>query len=279
MRFVREIRANRLARLGVLFMALILSMVTLAPHLTAYTPEQQNLARRLEPPSSDYWFGTDEAGRDIFTRVAYGGRVSLFVGLTGTAGGLMMGITIGLISGYFGGKADLVLMRFIDLMYAFPGVLLAILIVSVLGPNLSNLIVALAIWGTPTCSRIVRAGVLATKEQEFVEAARATGASGGRIMTRHLLLNTVGPIIVNATLSVAGSILTAAGMGFLGLGVQPPTPEWGAMLSVGRQFLLEAPHLCVFPGLAIFFTVLSLNFIGDALRDALDPYAQTRGVI
>jgi len=169
-------------------------------------------------------------------------------------------------------------MRIVDVMYAFPGVLLAILIISILGPNLSNLIVALAIWGTPTCARIVRGSVLVLKEQEFVEAARAMGGSASRIMFRHLLVNSMGPIIVYATLAVARSVLTAAGMGFLGLGVQPPTPEWGAMLSVGRKYLLEAPHISIFPGLAIFFTVLSLNFMGDALRDALDPHAQTRSM-
>src|SRR5262249_7672963 len=201
----------------------------------------------------------------------FGARISLFVALLGTTGGTLAGTLLGLVSGFFGGWTDTLTMRVIDVMYAFPGVLLVILIVSVLGPSLVNLIGALIVFGTPTLSRIVRASVLSLKNEEFVTAARTVGATRTRLMLRHLLPNVMAPIIVHATLGVAGALLTAAGLGFLGLGVQPPTPEWGAMLSAGREYILQAPYLVTFPGLLIFLTVLSLNFIGDALRDALDP--------
>lgn len=193
-------------------------------------------------------------------------------GSSALPGGVILGTFLGLISGFFGGWTDTLVMRLIDIMFAFPGILMAILIVAVIGPGILNLVVALTIWGTPTLARIVRSGVLALKSQEFVEAARAMGASRSRIMYIHLLPNSMAPIIVYATLGIAGSLLTAAGLGFLGLGVQPPTAEWGAMLSVGRGYLREAPHLMIFPGLLIFATVISLNMIGDALRDALDPH-------
>jgi ABC-type dipeptide/oligopeptide/nickel transport system permease subunit len=273
-RIFRELRRNRAAGLGVLFMILILFLVIVGPYLIPYEPHTQILSERLSSPSSSHWLGTDQNGRDVLSRIASGGRISLFVGLVGTAGGLLLGTTIGLCSGYFGGWTDNIFMRFIDIMYAFPGVLLAIMIVAILGPSLWNLIIALTIWATPTLARIVRSNVLSLKQREFVEAAHAIGASPFRIMTRHLLLNTVGLIIVYATLGVATAILTAAALGFLGLGVQPPTPEWGSMLSDGRTVIRRAPYLTLFPGLAIFFTVLSLNFIGDALRDASDPYSQ-----
>ncbi len=178
---------------------------------------------------------------------------------------------MGLAAGFFGGWLDTLLMRFIDIMYAFPGILLAILIVAIVGPSITNLIIVLAIWGTPTLSRIVRSSVLILKSEEFVQAAVALGASRTRIMTRHLLPNCVGPIIVYSTIGLADALLTTAGLGFLGLGVQAPAPEWGTMLSVGRNYLREAPHLMILPGLLILLTVISLNLIGDALRDALDP--------
>jgi peptide/nickel transport system permease protein len=273
-RVVTELLRNRAAAVGVVFLALILFLVIVGPSLIPHEPHTQVLSERLSSPSRDHWLGTDQNGRDVLARMAAGGRISLFVGLAGTAGGLILGTTIGLSAGYFGGWFDHLVMRFIDVMYAFPGVLLAIMIVAVLGPSLWNLIIALAIWATPTLSRIVRSNVLSLKQREFVEAARAVGAGHVRIMIRHLLLNTVSLIIVYATLGVATAILTAAALGFLGLGVQPPTPEWGAMLSDGRTVIRRAPYLTLFPGLAIFFTVLSLNFIGDALRDASDPYSQ-----
>ncbi len=226
---------------------------------------------RLSAPTAEHWLGTDEAGRDVFSRLVHGARISLFVALVGTAGGVLAGTVLGLVTGFLGGWTDTLAMRVVDVMYAFPGVLLVILIVSILGPSLLNLVVALMIWGTPTLSRIVRSSVLSLKSRDFVDAARLVGATRTRIMLRHLLPNCLAPIIVYSTLGVAGSLLTAAGLGFLGLGVQPPTPEWGAMLSAGREYILQAPYLVTFPGLLICLTVLSLNFIGDALRDALDP--------
>lgn len=274
-RFKRRLIKNRLAGAGVIFIALVILMAIAAPYLTPYTPREQNLINRLQPPSGDHWFGTDELGRDIFTRIAFGARVSLMIGLLGATGGMIAGVTLGVLSGYFGGTFDNLLMRVIDVMMSFPGILLAILIVSVLGPSTSNLIVALTIWFIPTFARISRGNVLSLKEMDFVEAAKSLGSSSGRVITRHVLINCLSPIIVYMTLSVATSILTAAGMGFLGLGVQPPTAEWGVMVSTGRQFLRDAPHLIMFPGMAIFFTVLSINFVGDALRDVLDPRLKT----
>lgn len=271
-RVLRELVRNRFAMAGAAFLFLIVAIALMAPVIAQQDPNEQSLLSRLQSPSSEHWLGTDELGRDVFSRLAYGGRISLFIGLVGTTGGVILGTFLGLISGFFGGWTDTLVMRLIDIMFAFPGILMAILIVAVIGPGILNLVVALTIWGTPTLARIVRSGVLALKSQEFVEAARAMGASRSRIMYIHLLPNSMAPIIVYATLGIAGSLLTAAGLGFLGLGVQPPTAEWGAMLSVGRGYLREAPHLMIFPGLLIFATVISLNMIGDALRDALDPH-------
>ena len=273
-RLWREFRHNRLAAVGAAFLILIVLGAAGAPLLTHYDPAKQDLLSRLEAPSASHWLGTDEVGRDVLSRLAFGARISLFVALLGTAGGVVVGTLVGLISGFFGGWTDTLMMRIVDIMYAFPGVLLVILVVSVLGPSLWNLILALTVWGTPTLSRIVRASVLSLKAEDYILAARTLGANQVRVMMRHLLPNAMAPIIVYATLGVAGSLLTAAGLGFLGLGVQPPTPEWGAMLSGGREYVISAPHLVTFPGLLIFLTVLALNFIGDALRDALDPRTQ-----
>lgn len=271
----REFARNRFAMVGAGFIVLIVAAGLLAPLIAPYDPIRQSLLSRLEAPSAEHWLGTDEIGRDEFSRLLYGARTSLFIGFVGTAGGILLGSIIGLISGYFGGWTDTLAMRVVDVMYAFPGILLAILIVAIMGPGLTNLMIALTIWGTPTLSRIVRSVILSLKEQEFVQAAEAIGATRARIILRHLLPNTTAPIIVYATLGVAGSLLTAAGLGFLGIGVQPPTPEWGAMLSTGRGYLRDAPYLMVFPGVMIFLTVMSLNLIGDALRDALDPYLRS----
>jgi len=276
-RLGRRLRRNRGAGAGLVCLALIAIMAAFAPALTPHCYERQNLLNRLAPPSATHWMGTDELGRDVFTRVAYGARVSLLIGLFGSTGGLLVGVTVGLFCGYLGGRFDNLVSRFIDIMMAFPGVLLAILIVSVLGPGTVNLIVALTIWFTPTFSRIARGSVLTLRGKEFVEAARSLGAPHLRIIVQHLLVNSLSPIIVYFTLSVATSILVAAGLGFLGLGVQPPTPEWGAMVSTARHYLRDAPFLSIFPGIAIFITVLSINFIGDALRDALDPRLKSIG--
>ena len=270
-RVLHEVVTNRLALFGAIILVTAFAVAILAPVLATHDPREQSLLKRLAPPSPEYRLGTDELGRDEFSRLVWGARYSLFIGFAGTFGGLVLGTIVGLAAGFFGGWVDTLVMRLIDIMYAFPGILLAILIVAIVGPSITNLIIVLAIWGTPTLSRIVRSSVLMLKSEEFVQAAVALGASRTRIMARHLLPNCVGPIIVYSTLGLADALLTTAGLGFLGLGVQAPAPEWGTMLSVGRNYLREAPHLMIFPGLLILLTVISLNLIGDALRDALDP--------
>ncbi len=269
-----EFRRNRFALVGAAFITFIAVMGILAPVVSTHDPSEQSLRKRMKPPSAEHWLGTDELGRDFYSRLVYGSRISLFIGIVGTAAGVFCGTIVGLISGFFGGWTDTLVMRIIDVMYAFPGILLAILVVAVMGPSLFNLIVVLAIWATPSLSRIVRGDVLSLMGQDYIEAARAIGASRTRIMFLHLLPNAMAPIIVYATLSVAGSILTAAALGFLGLGVQPPEAEWGSILSNGRTYMRKAPLLMIFPGTLIFLTVISINLIGDALRDALDPYIQ-----
>lgn len=269
-----EFRKNRFALVGAVFIVFITLMGICAPIVSTQDPYEQSLRKRMKPPSTEHWLGTDELGRDFYSRLVYGARISLFVSIVGTAAGVFCGAIVGLISGFFGGAVDTLIMRVIDVMYAFPGILLAILIVAVLGPSMFSLITALTFWGIPTLSRIVRGNVMSLKEQEYVEAARALGASRARIMFAHLLPNTMAPIIVYATLGAAGAILTTAALGFLGLGVQPPQAEWGNILSNGRQYLRRAPLLMIFPGALIFMTVMSINLIGDALRDALDPYIQ-----
>lgn len=275
-RLRREIRGNRMATISVIYLAFIVLVAAVGPLLVG-DPRTQNLRQRLQPPSIEHPMGTDQFGRDVLTRMVHGARISLFVGIVGALGGVILGTTLGLITGYWAGSwVDQLGMRIVDIMYAFPGILLAILIAAILGSSMVNLIIALSIWGIPTLSRIVRGVVLSLREQEYVLAARAVGASSARIMARHLVVNAVGPIIVYATLAVAGAILTAAGLGFLGLGVPPPTPEWGAMLSEARDYVFRAPYLSYFPGAAIFLTVLAVNFVGDALRDAFDPRSEVR---
>ena len=269
-----EFRRNRFALIGSVFIVFIALMAILAPVVSTHDPYKQSIRKRMRPPSAEHWMGTDELGRDFYSRLVHGARISLFVGVLGTATGVFCGTIIGLISGFFGGWIDTLVMRVIDVMYAFPGIVLAILVVAVMGPSLFNLIIVLAIWATPTLSRIVRGNVLSLMEQDYVQAALAIGASRRRIMFLHLLPNTMAPIIVYATLGVAGAILTTAALGFLGLGVQPPQAEWGNMLSNGRQYLRRAPLLMIFPGALISLTVISINLLGDALRDALDPYIQ-----
>jgi peptide/nickel transport system permease protein len=276
-RFWREIRGNRMAFVSAIYLVLIVLVAIVGPIAYDVDPRLQSLTNRLKPPSWEHPFGTDQFGRDVLSRILHGARISLFVGFAGAVGGVVFGTVLGLATGFWAGSwFDHLAMRIVDVMYAFPGILLAILIAAVLGPSLFNVIIALSIWGIPTLSRIVRGVVLSLREQEFVIASRATGAGPARIMFRHLVVNSVGPIIVYGTLSVAGSILTAAGLGFLGIGVPPPTPEWGAMLSDARNAIFRAPYLSYFPGAAIFLTVLAVNFVGDALRDAFDPKSEVR---
>ena len=231
----------------------------------------QDLFNRLQPPSLDHPFGTDGFGRDILARVIYGSRYSLLIGFSATFFALLAGGAIGAVAGYFGGKIDNLLMRFMDVLIAIPAVLLAIAIVSALGPSLTNLIIAMCVADIPNYARIIRSSVLSIKENEFVEAAIAVGSSHGRVILTHIFPNTVAPLIVQATLGVGYVIIVAAGLSYLGLGIMPPAPEWGNMLAEGQQFIRYSPWLVLFPGLSIMITVLALNLLGDGLRDSIDP--------
>ena len=231
----------------------------------------QNVAERLQGPSLRHWFGTDEVGRDIFGRVMYGTRYSLSVGVAAVAIGLVLGVTLGAVAGYFGGTTENIIMRGVDILGAIPGILLAIVIVSVLGQSIMNLMLAIGITSVPQFVRITRAAVLTVKNEEYAEAAKTNGLSHRKIIFKHIMPNCLSPIIVQTTLRMASAIISASGLSFLGLGVPAPEPEWGALLSAGRKYIREYSYMTVFPGLAIMITVLSLNLVGDGLRDALDP--------
>jgi peptide/nickel transport system permease protein len=265
-------RRNVLAGIGMALVALFVIFAIFAPFIAPQDPGNIDLPSRLQPPSPAHWFGTDELGRDILSRVIYGARISMLVGSSVVAGSLLLGLIFGSIAGYYGGYAD----RFFNVIImnaflSFPGILLAIAFVAFLGPGIFNLILALCVGGWVGYARLVRAQVLGVKEKEFVEAARALGASDWRIVTRHILPNIIQPVIVQAAIGMAGAVLAEATMSFLGLGVPPPTASWGAMLNDGRAHLFDAPHLVLFPAATVMLAVLSFNFIGDALRDYMDP--------
>lgn len=267
----RRLRRDRAALVG---LALVLTMMVLAigaPVIAAHDPIEQTLVKRLEPPSLDYPFGTDDLGRDVFSRILHGGRISLRVGVVSVALGTVVGALLGLISGYAGRWVDSAISRSMEIVLAFPGTLLAIAIVAARGPGLENTMLAVGLVSVPVYARLMRSSVLSLREREFVTAARCLGAPDSRILFRHILPNGVTPLIVQSTLGIAGAIVEAAALGFLGLGAQPPAPEWGAMLTDARQFLLNAPWAMIFPGLAIMVTVLGFNLFGDGVRDALDP--------
>jgi peptide/nickel transport system permease protein len=269
---LRRLGRDRVAVGAAILLILLALLSLLAPVLAPKDPYETDLARRLAPIGTpDYPLGTDDLGRDILSRLIWGGRVSLLVGFGAVVVAMILGILVGLIGGYFGGWTDSTIMRLIDILMAFPAILLAIAIVASLGPGLRNAMIAVSIVGIPYYARIVRGNVLSLREQEFVEAAHMIGTSHIRIMSRHVLPNCLGPLIVAATLDVGWMIMAAAGLSFLGLGAQPPTAEWGVMLSQGRQFIRVAPHISILPGAAIFLVVLAFNFLGDGLRDALDP--------
>lgn len=264
---------NKMAMLGLAILILLALCAIFADVIADYETKvvAQNIANRLKGPSAEHWFGTDEFGRDIFARMVHGSRVSLVVGLISVSVSLIAGGTLGAFAGFYGGRVDNIIMRIMDIFLAVPSILLAITIVAALGTNLVNVMLAIGISGTPGFARIVRAAVMSVKDQEFVESSRAIGASNATIIFREIIPNCLAPIIVQSTLSVASAILSTASLSFIGLGVQPPDPEWGAMLSSGRSFLRDAVHLTLFPGLAIVITILALNLLGDGLRDALDP--------
>jgi len=267
----RDLRRHRLALVGAGILAGLILVAALASVVAPHDPIEQDLYKRLQTPSLANPLGTDDFGRDILSRIIYGARISLRIGLISISIALSAGTVLGLIAGYRGGLADTAIMRLVDIMLAFPSILLAIAIVAVIGPGIDNVMVAISIVMVPQYARLVRASVLSIRETDYVEAARALGAGECRILWRSVLPNCTAPLIVQSTLSLGTAILDAAGLSFLGLGAQPPTPEWGAMLSGGRELLLKAPWVMTFPGLAIFTVVLGLNLFGDGLRDALDP--------
>ena len=269
----RRLRKNKMAMLGLAIVVFLVLLAVFADFLFDYDEIviKQNTAIRLQGPSAEHWFGTDEFGRDILARLIHGGRISLVVGVVAVAIALVLGGTLGAISGFFGGTVDMVISRAMDILLAVPSLLLSITIVSALGPSIMNLMIAIAVSSVPGYARIVRSSVMTVRDNEFVEAAKAIGANDAQIIASHILPNCLAPIIVQVSLKVASAILSTSGLSFLGLGVKAPTPEWGSMLSGGRAYLRNAPHLTVFPGLCIMLTILSMNLLGDGLRDALDP--------
>jgi ABC-type dipeptide/oligopeptide/nickel transport system permease subunit len=272
----RQFRRSRVALPGLLLFALFLLAGLLAPLLAPYSPYDNDLANVMATPSPQHWFGTDELGRDIFTRILYGARISLLEGVLSAAIAAAIGVPIGMLSGYAGKRVDAVVMRLIDVLLAFPGVLLAIVIISILGPSLANAILAVAIYTVPIFARFARGQTLAVKEEPYIEACRAMGMSDLRILARHVLPNIGGTVMALATLRVGINILTCASLSFLGLGAQAPLPEWGAMLANSRTTLLIAPHLALFPGVAILLLVFGLNLFQDGLQVVLDPKARGR---
>ena len=262
---------NPVAMAGGAVSILLILVAFAAPYIAPYDPVHQDLANSLAGPSMTHLAGTDVHGRDIFSRIIYGTRISLRIGFLGMLLGCVAGVILGLVAGYYGGWWDTVIMRLMDVQLAFPGLLVAICIIAIIGPGLENVILAVGIFSVPLFARVTRGQILSLKEQEFIVAARMMGAQDGRIMLSHLLPNAVAPLLVLCTLRIATAILTAASLSFLGLGAQPPIPEWGAMLSDGRAYLSIAPHVATTPGLAILITVLAFNLLGDGLRDALDP--------
>lgn len=268
-----RLKKNKTSVLGLVIILIIISLAIASGFIYDYDKDviNQNISERLQFPSLDHPFGTDELGRDILARIIYGSRTSLSIGFTTVVISLISGGILGAISGFYGGRIDNVIMRIMDIFLAIPGTLFAITIVAALGTSTINLMIALSISGVPRFARIVRSSVMTVRDVEFVEAARAIGANDFRIITQHVIPNSLAPVIVQTTLQVATIILTIAGLSFLGLGVSAPQPEWGAMLSSARAYMREYSYMTLFPGLAIMITILALNLLGDGLRDALDP--------
>jgi peptide/nickel transport system permease protein len=269
--FVRRLRRNRAGLAGAVVVLAVFLSAIFAPVVSPYAPNGLDFAAYLTPPGVAHLFGTDEQGRDVLSRVIYGGRVSLRIGFIAVSIAMASGVALGLIAGYYEGWTGTFIMRWMDVMLAFPSILLALAIVSVLGSGITPLMVAVGIASIPQFTRVAQASVLSTKDLDYVQAAQVVGCSPAQILVRHILPNIFAPIMVLATTGVAAAIITGAALSFLGLGAQPPTPEWGSMLSNGRVYMEKAPWMMVFPGLAIMVTVMSINLFGDGLRDALDP--------
>jgi ABC-type dipeptide/oligopeptide/nickel transport system permease subunit len=267
----RRFQRNAGAVIGLGILLTFLAVALVAPFATTYRPEENHLDQKLLDPSPTHVLGTDHLGRDILARLAYGARFSLVIGFAAVALGLSIGVPLGAVSGFYGGWLDLSIQRVIDVLLSFPGFLLALSLVAVLGVGIENVIVAVGLGVVPAFVRLVRASTLSIRSRDYVEAARVAGAPGHVIIWRHVLPNAMPPVVVQATLGLGSTLLTAAGLGFLGLGVQQPTPEWGSMLGEGRSYIFSNPNLATFPGIAIFLTVLGFNLAGDGLRDALDP--------
>ncbi len=259
---------------GVLLLLIVLSAI-FAPVLTTYDPEQAQSGARLNAPSSENWLGTDELGRDLLSRILYGGRISLTIGFLAVGLGLAIGGTLGMVAAYFR-KLDSLIMRLMDILLSLPGILLAIAIVAALGPGVYEVMIAVGIGSIPVFARVTRSSVLSVQSETYIEAARSAGANDARIILRHILPNSFAPVLVYATLQLATAILSASILSFLGLGPQPPTPEWGAMVAAGRRYMTDTPHVVLVPGMAIFVVILCFNLLGDGLRDALDPSLQER---
>lgn len=268
---LRRLLRNPSAMTGIIVVGLLLLAAAFAPLLTPFDPIKQNLREVLQAPSSLHLLGTDQLGRDILARILYGARLTLFIGVVAVGVGMAVGVPLGVVSGFYRGTVDMVIQRVIDLMLSFTTFLLALTLVALLGVGLTNVIVAVGVSTIPRFARLVRSSVLSIREVTYIEASRALGLPNRRILWLHVLPNALAPVIVQATLSMGSTILTAAGLGFLGLGVQPPTPEWGAMLGEGRNYIFSQPNVTTFPGLAIFLAVVGFNLLGDGLRDALDP--------
>ena len=264
------IRKNPVSDLGAAIILIVILVAVFAPYVAPYDPIEQPF-ERLQPPSVTNVMGTDEFGRDVFSRIVYGARISLYVGLVSVGIALTGGLILGLLSGYFGGRVDNIIMRAMDVIFAFPFIVLAITIVGVLGPSLVNAMIAVGIVYIPRFARIVRGPILAVMQEDYITACRSIGVPDGRTMVRHVLPNVMSPLIVQTTLAVSLAILNEAALSFLGLGAQPPMPSWGSMLQTGRVYMVRAPWVAVFPGLAIIVTVLGFNLLGDGLRDMLDP--------
>lgn len=270
----KKLKRNKAAMLGGFLIVFFILVALIGPFLTVHDPTKVDFGTRLLPPSSDFWLGTDHNGRDIFTRLVHGASITLYIGFLSVVVGLAIGVPLGVFSGYYGKILDSIIMRCIDVLLAFPGILLAIALVSVLGGSITNVIIAVGIFSVPGFARIVRGSTMSVRKLEYIDAIRALGASDLRIIILHILPNIVSPIIVQATIRIAIAILIASGLSFLGLGAQPPTPEWGAMLSQGRSYMFDHPHVALYPGLAIVFAVLAFNLFGDGLRDAFDPQSK-----